>query len=318
MSTNALREGFREIFRDPALLLIEVGWRWAFGTIAIVVCAVLVFVSTKSVRVNQFSSGLLSQINLWQTAQSVAAYVVALGAALIRAGLVSVFFLAFCWIVLSALGRRATLLRVGLGNGANLRVCFGISTLRAAIALGALFAWILAGLLAGVVAAAAAGSNSVPNIWLILLILAPVLVVIVALWSAANWYLSLAPLFPERTWTQAAASAWKLAQSRRDEVLEISVAIAAIRFVLFIAALALSLAVGAIITNPRVFALDFIAIALLYFFVADFVTIARLAAFAKLRDGQTQAAAPVALEEPIPHTPMESDSAGAGFSPETL
>ena len=35
MSRNTLTEGIREVFRDPALLLIEIGWRWTFGVIAV-------------------------------------------------------------------------------------------------------------------------------------------------------------------------------------------------------------------------------------------------------------------------------------------
>jgi hypothetical protein len=316
MSNNALREGFREVLRDPALLLIEVAWRWAFGTICIVVCAVLAIIATKNVSVSRFAS--ISQMNPWESAQTIASFLVALGAALLRAGLFAAVFLAFCWIVLSALGRRATLIRSGLGKGADLRGCFGIGTVRALLTLGAILAWVLAGLAAGA-AAAVTTTNGLPNLWLILLILVPALLVIAGTWSLANWYLSLAPLYGEGSWTQAVASVWKLTKLRRDEVLEISIATGVMRFVLFVAALMLSFAVSAVITNPRVFAWDFVAIALLYFLVADFLSIARLAAFAKLRNMQVATSAVPSREGTTPpNILVTSENAGSELGSETI
>ena len=309
MSNNALREGFREVLRDPALLLIEVAWRWAFGIICIVVCAVLAIMATKNVSASRFAS--ISQMNPWESAQTIASFLASLGAALLRAGLFAAVFLAFCWIILSALGRRATLLRSGLGKGADLRGCFGINTVRALLTLTAIFAWVLAGLAAGA-AVAVTTTSALPNPWLILLILVPALLVIAGTWSVANWYLSLAPLYREGSWTQAVAGVWRLTKLRRDEVLEISIATGVMRFVLFVSALMLSFAVSAVITNPRVFAGDFMAIALLYFLAADFVSIARLAAFAKLRDMQVAInAVPNREDANPPNILITSENAGS-------
>ena len=289
MSNNALREGFREIARDPALLLIEVGWRWAFGIIAIVVCATVLIVSTKGIIVEPRSLESSSTMDPWRTAQSIAAFLLSMGGVLVRAVLLLTGILAFCWTILSSLGRRATVLRAALAPGADLRVCFKIHALRTLITLGALLAWILSGVIAGLLAAATS-SNGVPNFWLALLILAPVMIVILSAWSAGNWYLSLAPLFRESSLVQSIRSVWRLCKTHRDAVLEISILTAAIRFVLIIAALLLSFAIGAVITNARIVFIDLITIALLYFLAADFVSVARLAAFAKLRDSQIESA----------------------------
>jgi hypothetical protein len=53
--------------------------------------------------------------------------------------------------------------------------------------------------------------------------------------------------------------------------------------VLLIAAVMLSFAVSTVITNPRVLLADLLAISLLYFFCADFVYVARLGAYSRLR-----------------------------------
>ena len=281
-SSNALREGFREVLRDPALLLIEVGWRWAFGVVAIVVCATTAFLITSKVRVNPAGLESISGMAPWEMTQAVASVISTLGSRLLRIGPFAVLFLAAAWIVLSALGRRATLLRPALAPAADLQTCFRISTLRAVVTLGALLAWILAGMVAGTVAAVT--GNDIPNLGLILLIVIPAILLIVSVWSAANWYISLAPLFAGNRMTQCVKDTWTLVRSQRDEVLEISIATAVIRFVLLVIAFVLSFAVSAVITIPRVVAIDFLAIALLYFLAADFVNIARLVAFAKLRD----------------------------------
>ena len=288
MPSNVLREGFRDVFRDPALLLIEVAWRWTFGIIAILACATVAFLTATGVKANPQALESMSRMNPWELAQSLASVLTTIAAALVRVGIVAIIFLACCWIVLSALGRRATLLRPALAPGADLRSCFSISTVRALVTLGSFVAWILASVLAGA-AGAVTNSNSIPNLGLILLILLPALLVIVGVWSAANWYLSLAPLFQESSLAQSVRRAWILIRSRRDEVLEISIATGVIRLVLLIMALVLSFAVSAVIANPRVIVADFSAIALLYFLAADFVSIARLAALAKLRDGDVEA-----------------------------
>lgn len=318
MPNNALREGFREVLRDPALLLIEVAWRWAFGTLCIVVCAVLAIMATKNVSASRFTFGSISQMNPWESAQTIASFLVPLGAALLRAGLFAAIFLSFCWIILSALGRRATLLRAGVGKGADMRTCFGISTVRALLTLTGIFAWVFAGLVAGA-AAAVTNPHELPNLGVILLILAPALVVIVGGWSVANWYLSLAPLYEESSWTQAVASVWRLTKLHRDEVLEISIASSVMRFVLFVAALMLSFVVSAVITNARVLAWDFVAIVLLYFLAADFVNIARLAAFAKLRDMQVAiSAVPNREDANPPDILITNENSGSEFSSETI
>jgi hypothetical protein len=54
---------------------------------------------------------------------------------------------------------------------------------------------------------------------------------------------------------------------------------------LFVVALLLSVAAGAVITNPRVLLANLVVISLLYFLIADFIYVARLAAYAKLRMG---------------------------------
>jgi hypothetical protein len=290
MSTNALRDGFREVLRDPGLLLFEVVWRWSFGILATVICIVLTVGATKSIPVDIRAGGSLIASDPVQTAQNLASALLSLGVVAVRTGTIAAVLLALCWTVLNAFGRRATLLRPALAPGANLRACFGIASVRALAALGALAAWMLAGLLAGAVLAF--GSMSAPpNLWLVVPILLPAFLIIVFAWSIANWYLSLAPLFDAGSWVACLRRAWKLVYQQRDQAIEISIAVGAMRLILLVAAVVVSAAFAALVTNMRMLALDLTAIALLYFFAADFLSVARLGAFAKLRDQQSLAAA---------------------------
>jgi hypothetical protein len=107
-----------------------------------------------------------------------------------------------------------------------------------------------------------------------------------------------------------------LIRSCRDGVLEISIATALMRFLLLMVALLLSVAVAARITSPRIIAADLVAISLLYFLAADFVSVGRLAAFAKLRDTSAQPALPeVHSEGKLPDVLMTSDPIGTETGP---
>lgn len=283
MSSNVLREGFREVLRDPALLLIEIAWRWAFGILAIFVCVTLGLIAAAGTRANPQPLETISRMNPWELAQRIASALTTILGAVLRVAIAAILFLSVCWTILSALGRRATLLRPALAPGTDLRGCFGISALRAAATVAALAAWILAGLAVGTITALTS-SEALPNFWLIVSILIPVFLLLVFLWSAANWYLSLAPLFPGNRWTQSIACVRRFVRTQRDEILEVSIAVGVMRLILLIAALMLSFAVSSVVTNVRVVAADLCAIGLLYFLVADLLNVAKLTAFAKMRD----------------------------------
>ena len=282
MPTNPLREGFREVLRDPALLLIEIRWRWTFGAIAILVLWLSIFAVLGNVPIDSRFFSTSNALSVWETAQSIASTAISLGRALIRVGITAGVFLALCWIVLNSLGRHATLLRPALAPGANLRVCIAISVARAGVAFAALLAWIAAGVIAGLLGTAVS-RDAVPNVGVMLVILLPAFVLIVVAWATLNWYLSLAPVLAVSGNGKLAAGFWEFARGSRDRLVEVSVVSGVIRGACFVVALMLSFAVAALVSNPRLVAADLIAISLLYFLCADFVYIARLCAYAKLR-----------------------------------
>src|SRR5438270_257455 len=234
MASNVLREGLLEVIGDPALLLIEIGWRWTFGAIAILVFAASAFFLLGSISFDPNRLESLKGFNPWQVAQTLAGFLASVSLGLFRVGVVASFLLTVCWTVLSALGRYGTLARPALAPGASLRTCFAISAVRALLTLAAILAWITAGLFVGLIGAASTANGTVPISLMSLAILLPALFVIIGVWSALNWYLSLAPLFPERGWRQSVAGGWKFARSNRDQVLETSIVTGILRGSLFV------------------------------------------------------------------------------------
>ena len=252
MASNALRDGFREVLRDPALLLIEIAWRWIFGAIAIAILALSVFLLFGGFRFSTHSLDSMSALSPIEAAQSLASTLLFFGAALLKIGTVAVLLAGICWIILNALGRTATLSRPAFAPGASQRTCFRISVARGVVTLAALVAWLLAGAITGLIAAVTS-QNGIPNPILIVGLLLPALVLIATGWSIANWYLSLAPLFSEANWLDSLRGAWRLTRARRNELLEISIATAVIRLLLLIATILLSIAISAlIVANPAI------------------------------------------------------------------
>lgn len=300
MADNALRQAFREVLRDPALLLIELAWRWTFGVISAGVGLAVVFAVVGSVPFDAQRLRFLWISSPWQAAQSLWLTLFDLGRGFLRIGILAGLFLAACWVCLSAWGRYATLERPVLARGATLRACFGISAVRAAMTLAALIAWILAGALAGLLGSATA-VGLLPNPVVMLAILLPAIALIFAGWSFANWYLSLAPLFVANGWKQSIAEAWRPVRRGRDQIFEISIGIGLLRALLFIVALALSFAAAAVISNSRMLICDLIAISLLDFLVADFLYLSRLIAYAKVLDEL-----PTRDQNPIPASDISS------------
>ena len=290
MPSNALREGFREVLEDPGLLLTEIAWRWTFGAIALLIFALSVFVLLDGVSVDPRRFEAAAALPPFQLAQTVAMTLIAWRGAILRVSLVDIFAVTVCWVAMSALGRRATLVRPALFPGASLWNCFVVSIARAALTLGAILVWILSGIVGGL--AGGSARDGLLNPAVTLGIVLPALLVILTVWSVLNWYFSLAPLFVEQPSSgkariQIADAVWEFVCSRRDELLEISVITGAIRLGIFVAALMLSFAISAVVTNPRMLFADLLGIALLYFLAGDFVYIVRLSAYAKLREEQT-------------------------------
>ena len=281
MSNDALRQGFRDILEDPALLLIEISWRWLFGVVAILISALSIFFALGTISLNQHSLATLANLNPLEAAETIFAGLQRVAGAVARVAPITILTIALFWITVATVGRYSTLLRPALAPGAHLRRCLGLNALRAGFSLTAAVSGIAITVLAGFIGGASAGGP--PNIALLTLILFPLLAVIAFAWTIGNWYLSLAYLFQGRSLLRSLEQAWRFTRSNKDEVLEISLVIGVMRAAAMIFAFLLSVAVAAVVGGPRLAVANIVAVTLLYFLASDFLYMARLLAFARLR-----------------------------------
>jgi len=282
MSRNVLLEGFREIGRDPALLVIEVGWRWSFGAIAVLIAAFSTYLILDSITFDPRRLQAMAALNPIQLAQYIVEGIASVHVLLWRVALLMGLLLSAIWVLFSALGRYATLARPALNPGASFQMCIIISVLRGMLTLAAVTAWFLAGLFAAALGSPAT-RDGMPNFGLMSAILFLAFLVIASVWSTLNWFLSLVPLTNTSTLSQALSITLTFMRSRRDDLLEISIVSGIMRAALFVIAVMLSVVASSVITNARMLFADLLAISLLYFLIADFLYVARLVAFGILR-----------------------------------
>lgn len=217
MSTwSPTAEGFRTMFRRPALSLAEVVWRWSFGAAACVLLGLGFLAYLDTLPVAPTDLLLLRTRHPFLIAK---AFSHILHGSALRAALASIVLftaLALLWVLLASIGRSATLLsllhyiRERVWNFVNatdttstpvtpellatetapnwrFRSLAGLHLLRAALALAAGAAAIGAVILAGFV------SDPHPGVAFFFAIAA--ILFLWLLWSSVSWFLSTASIF---------------------------------------------------------------------------------------------------------------------------
>jgi hypothetical protein len=304
-------EGFRLVLRRPSVLLAEITWRWACGAAAI---GLTVFTVGQFLDTLPVSNGDLLFLRSGQPfliGQALAHIFRGSAPRLLAATLVLVFALAVLWNLAASLGRKATLdsllaqfapqreIRTGIGS------LVGLNFLRTALALAALLAYLGASILSGLVS-----SKAHPRPELSLLIFLVLAVMVAVLWAAVNWYLSLAAVFVEKgagdTFSSLGA-AIDLCRRRTGPVSAVSFWYSLLHLAAFVAA---TTAVFFPIAFLGLFPVPLVLIAvavitLLYFVVADWLYISRLAAYVVVVETPEPAAPPVAdIALPVSSSPV--------------
>jgi hypothetical protein len=300
-STSPVNQGFRAVFREPAIVLAEIAWRWSFG-----LAAWALVVASLCAYLDSLPAGnlTLDTNNRWLVVAAVAR-VLHESHRLLAAMAIVVPAIFLLWIAAATMGRAATL-KALLGRDARIALApqLGLNFLRAAVTLAALIAYLGAAIIAG---RAAAGADDVqPGVFLLVFIALAAVVVLVR--SCLNWFLSLAAISAARegqdTFT-AIAAAVGLFRRQTGSFVAAAAIFGTLHAVLFafytvIGLLILSLA-GRV--PPVLTLLLLAATTLAYFAAVDFVNIARLAAYIAIDDGD-RTPPPPAAPEPIPSAPQ--------------
>jgi hypothetical protein len=281
-------EGFRILFRLPSLGLAEIAWRWSFGLAVMTLLAISFREYLSTLPVTATEMLLLRTRQPVLILQAIASILKGSAPRAVSAVIVLAVALTLAWIMLTSLGRAAilkTLLEYSRDSDDTkpriwrLTSLMGLNFLRAS----ALFAAVV-GSVGAILLAGAASSKTDPSPGSALLIFWMLTLFIGLAWSTLNWYLSLAAIFVvanERTTFGALAVAADLCRSRPGSVIApatwFGIAHAA-AFVVATSVVAFPLAFAELLPAGIVLG-GVILLTLIYFAIADFLYVGRLAAY---------------------------------------
>ena len=304
-SRSPILEGFRVMFRQPALGMAEISWRWSLGAVA---CLLLSFTFLQYLSTLPVTSADLLLLRTRQPvliSQAIAHIFRGSGFRFVVAMMVAVAALAAGWIVTASVARAATLKWLveyfrgirdessGIGverqelrawRRGGIRSLTGLNFLRVASTIAAAVGCIGATILAGFVS-----SPKDPQPGLVFLLFVPLVCLVWLLWSVLNWFLSLASVFVMRDGRDAfggLAAAVGLCRERMGTVSAVGFWFGLAHVVAFVVAtsvVAFPLALAAVLPGGVVLG-GVLLVSLLYFAVVDFLYGGRLAAYVAIAE----------------------------------
>lgn len=274
------------MFARPSIGLSEIAWRWSFGFSAVVLLLLAGLEYLNTLPVTRAELFLLRTQHPVLVSRAIARIFEGSVPRALVVGMVLALFLAISWVVLASLGRAATLKALfeyfeehGVSCRIQLNPLMGVNVLRAILSLSSVIGCLGALLLAG-----AASPPKDPSPGAAALIFFSLVMFVTLIWTVLNWFLSLASLFAveSRSGTFACvAAAVELCRTRAGAVVAAGAWFGLAHFIAFLAA-------SSMVAFPLAFA-EFLPagvvlggvllVALLYFAVADFLYVGRLAAY---------------------------------------
>jgi hypothetical protein len=286
---SPVRAGLLRVVRSPRLLVIEVGWRWAFGLGALTMMAAGLFRLLQALPLTPQDVAALRGEDATMAAAAILHVFHGTWPKFLWAAIVLLPAISVWWVITATMGRVTTLPalvpypapRAGGSYGV-----LGCSVLRV-LSMWAGMALSLAIIIsASVLSYRFSGARDRPNLLLYGLILA-ILLPLLGFWlGRVNWYLSLAPLFCFHDGVGAFAGyreAGRAVRQHRAEAVNISLLYGVARLTGIVALIAVSAVVAAVGEGARGMKAAIaivIVLSLLYFIFADFLYAARLASYA--------------------------------------
>jgi hypothetical protein len=304
-------EGFRTVFRRPALPLAEVLWRWSFGAAACVLLGFGFIEYLDTLPVSSVDLLFLRTRHPLLISQAISRILRGSGLRFVLAALLLSTALAILWIVLASLGRAATLVPLlkyirkrarqwqpadtGVADPGcetcppvRLRSLAGLHFLRAGLALAA-----CASGMAALILASFNSTNEHPRPLLVFFLALLFLLIVWWLWASVSWFLSLAAIFVVRQGEDtfaALSSAVGMCRERGGLVATVGTWFGLTHVVLFVLAtsvVAFPLSFAGALPIGLVLAAVF-GLTLVYFAIIDTLYLARLAGYVAI------------LEAPLP------------------
>jgi hypothetical protein len=281
------------VWRDPALFLVEILWRWSF-----IIAACLLIVSVGAILLGPLHVG-----NAWESAsrsrdpqrmgQLLLGVALLLGARTIMiAALVVPQAIALLWSIFSALGRFVTVRRLRASlTSLRFRSLLALQLLRGFISWFSLI--LLVAAILGETLIATRGSQ--PDLVLFYVMMTPTVVLIAAFWLVCNWYLSLAAIFgrQEHTFRGAIRQARQTVRLQRSDFAGTGFVFLLIRIALLLVVVAIcGLTSGMAGTAPQNYFALLMVVLLAYLAVAYFFYMSRMAAYLALAAARVEPGGP--------------------------
>jgi len=289
---NPIAQGIKAVWRDPALFLVEILWRWSF-----VIVACLLIVSAGAILLGPLHIG-----NAWDSAsqsrdprkmgQLALMVLLILGVKAVVAAIAAPLAIALLWSIFSALGRFITVRRLRTGlSSLRFRSILALQLSRGFISWFSLI--LLAAAIFGETLIATRGPQ--PDLLLFYLMMMPSVVLIAAFWLVCNWYLSLAAIFgrEEHTFRGAIRQARQTVRLQRPDFAGTGFVFLLIRTALLLAAVAIcGLTSGMAGTSPQNYFVLLMVVLLAYLAVAYFFYMSRMAAYLALAAARVEPGGP--------------------------
>ncbi len=318
MPISPTAEGFRTAFRRPSLTLGEIAWRWTVGATATVLFFFGLFEYLNTLPVTSGEMLFLRTRHPYLVAEALAHIFRGSLSRAAMAALLAGLMLSVLSIVAASLGRIATVrglleyfreqvrsrvsasqVSADLPSEASpFHALARLNFLRLTVALAALFGFVGAAILAGF-----ASPDSDPNPGLAFLLFLPLAGLICLVWWALNWLLSLAGLFAVRDGEDAVgaiSAAVTFCRERTGAVFAVSIWTGLAHLVAFVGATTVvSMPLGFAGVLPwRLVVLGVVFVTLIYFALADWLHMARLAGYVCITEMPEELLAPLPTPPP--------------------
>jgi hypothetical protein len=289
---NPITEGFRAIWRNPVIFLLEVFWRWSFALLALL----LLFAA------GTFLFGPLpiasSWTNAWHSRDPrkiggvVITILLLLGVKAVIAAIALPIAIALLWSVLSAVGRSITVRRLRIGiTFLSFRSILALQVLRAFLT------WLSAVLLIAAIVGEAliATRGPRPDLALYYLLVMPSVLLISSFWLVFNWYLSLAAILGRegQSFRGAFRQARQTVRLQRSDFAGTGFVFLLLRASSLLVALAVcGLTSRMAGSQPQAYFTLVMLVALAYLAVSDFLYMSRMAAYLALAAAHVEPGGP--------------------------
>jgi hypothetical protein len=311
------------MFRRPAVSFAEIMWRWCFGAAACFLLGFGFLEYLDTLPVSNTDRLLLSTRHPILVSHALSRILEGSTLRFVTATIVLFSALAMLWVLLSALGRGATLqpllsyVRERARSFApesapgpedlaseecswRLRPLIGLNFLRASLALAA-----CGSILAALIFAGFASTKAHPHPGAVFLLSCMLVMAVWLTWSSISWFLSVASIFVVRQGADtfgSLASAVELCRQRFGPVMSVGTWFGLTHLVLFfVATSVVSFPLGlARFLPPGIVMSAVLLLTLIYFALADTLHIGRLAAYVAILEAPPERKTPPPVPPTVP------------------